>query len=115
MSDPTTIYYDNLSNIQPTNNPVFHPRTKHIEVHYHFFYERVLSGEVELVYVPTDRQTTNIFTKSLGIDKLWQFSGVLGVQHLDMPNLRGRNSERSERAESDKEFGSANEAKDGYG
>ena len=36
VSDPTTIYCDNLSNIQLAKNPVFHARTKHIEVHYHF-------------------------------------------------------------------------------
>ena len=55
VSDPTTMYCDNLNNIQLSKNPVFHARTKHIEVHYHFVRERVLSSEVELVYVPTDR------------------------------------------------------------
>ena len=34
--DPTLIYYNNLSSIQLVKNPVFHARTKHIEVHYHF-------------------------------------------------------------------------------
>ena len=78
VSDTTTIYCDNLSNIQLAKNPVFHARTKDIEVHYHFVRERVLSGEVELLYVPTDRQTADIFTKPLGLDKLRQFSGALG-------------------------------------
>ena len=71
-------------------NPVFHARTKHIEVHYRFVCECVLSGEVELQYVSTDRQNANIFTKPLGLDKLRQFSGVLGLWHLDVPNLRGK-------------------------
>ena len=48
VSDPTTIYCDNLSSIQLAKNPIFHARTKHIEVYYHFIRERVLSGEVEL-------------------------------------------------------------------
>ena len=48
VSDPMTIYCDNLSNIQLVKKSVFHARTKHIEVHYHFVCERVLSGEVEL-------------------------------------------------------------------
>ena len=43
VSDPTTIYCDELSNIQLAKNLVFHARTKHIEVHYHFVRERVLS------------------------------------------------------------------------
>ena len=128
VSDPTTIYCDNLSSIQLAKNPVFHARTKHIEVHYHFVRERVLSGEVELQYVPTDRQPTDIFTKPLGLDKLRQFSGALGLRHLDMLNLRGRTvpndqareQERSGRdrdTESDEEFdfGSAEEAEDRVG
>jgi hypothetical protein len=109
------IYCDNLSSIQLAKNPVFHARTKHIEVHYHFVRERVLSGEVELQYVPTDLQTADIFTKPLGLDKLRQFSGALGLRHLDMPNLRGReetnpndsdSESRSEKAESDRRFDS---------
>jgi hypothetical protein len=93
VSDPTVIYSDNLSSIQLAKNPFFHARTKHIEVHYHFVCERVLSGEVELQYVPTDRQTADIFTKPLGLDKLRQFSGALGLHNLDVPNLRGRHDQ----------------------
>jgi hypothetical protein len=84
------IYCDNLSSIQLVKNPVFHARTKHIEVHYHFLRERVLSGEVELKHVLTDRHVADIFTKALGLEKLRQFSGALGLRHLDVPNLRGR-------------------------
>ena len=84
------IHCDNLSSIQLVKNPVFHARTKHIEVHYHFIREHVLSGEIELQYVPTDRQTADIFTKPLGLDKLRQFLCALGLRHLDVPNLRGR-------------------------
>ena len=68
---------------------MFHARTKQIEVHYHFVRERVLSGEVELRYVQTDRQVANIFNKALGSDKLQHFSEMLGVQRLDVPHLRG--------------------------
>jgi hypothetical protein len=90
VSDPMEIYCDNLSSIQLAKNLVFHARTKHIEVHYHFVQERVLSGDIELTYVPTNRQIADIFTKPLGLDKLRQFSGALGLCHLDVPNLRGR-------------------------
>jgi hypothetical protein len=90
VSDLTVIYSDNLSSIQLAKSPVFHAWTKHIKVHYHFVHERVLSGEVELQYVPTDRQMADIFTKPLGLDKLRQFSGALGLRHLDVPHLRGR-------------------------
>ena len=41
VSDPTTIYCDNLNYIQLAKNLVFHARTKHIELHYHFVRKRV--------------------------------------------------------------------------
>ena len=90
VSEPTVLYCDNFNNIQLVKNPVFHTRTKHSEVHYHFVHERVLSSEVELVYVPTDRQTADIFTKPLSLDKLRHLSSVLNLQHLDIVNLKGR-------------------------
>jgi len=49
------IYCDNLSSIQLAKNPVVHARTKHIEVHYYFIREKVLEGEIDLVYVNTQR------------------------------------------------------------
>ena len=76
--------------MQVAKNPLFHARTKHIEVHYHFVCERVLSGEVELRYVRTDLQVVNIFTKALSLDKLQHFSKMLGFQHLNVPHLRTR-------------------------
>ena len=48
VADPIPIYCDTMSSIQLAKNPVFHARTKHIEAHYHFVRECVLSGEVEL-------------------------------------------------------------------
>ena len=67
------LYCDNLSSIQLARNPVFHARTKHIKVHYHFIQEKVLSGEIDLEYVNTKEQVADIFTKALGAEKLRQF------------------------------------------
>ena len=36
IEDPTTIYCDNMSARAMTKNPVFHCRTKHIEIRHHF-------------------------------------------------------------------------------
>ena len=96
VSDPTTIFCDNLSSTHLAKNPVFHARTKHIEVHYHFVRERVLSGEVELTHVSTDRQIADIFTKPHGLDKLRHFSGELGLRQFDTPNSRGRKEQEEE-------------------
>jgi hypothetical protein len=62
------IYCDNLNNIQLVRNPVFHARTKHIEVHYHFIREKVLASEIDLIYVNTEDHVADIFTKVLGAE-----------------------------------------------
>ena len=54
VDERAVIYCDNLSSIQLARNPVFHARTKHIEVHYHFIWERVLARDIDLVYIGTD-------------------------------------------------------------
>jgi len=38
---PVVIYCDNISSILLANNPVYHARTKHIEVHYHFIRKKI--------------------------------------------------------------------------
>ena len=49
---------------------MFHARTKDIEVHYHCIRERVLDGDIDLIYVRKDKQVADIFTKALGAEKL---------------------------------------------
>ena len=95
--------------MQLTKNPIFHARTKHIEVHYHFVHKRFMIGEVELRYAWTDRQVTNIFTKVLGTDKLQHFSKMFGIHHLDLPHFRGRATEEPKKEPTDEGMGRAEE------
>ena len=67
---------------------MFHARTKHIEVHYHFVQERALDGNIDLTYVRIDEQVADIFTKALGAEKLRRFQAMLGVQEMVL-SLRG--------------------------
>jgi hypothetical protein len=82
------IYCDNLSSIQLAKNLVFHARTKHIEVHYHFIREEVLAGEIDFIYVSTKDQVVDILTKVLGVEKHRRFRSMLGVMELEL-SLRG--------------------------
>jgi hypothetical protein len=67
------IYCDNISNILLVNNPVYHVRTKHIEVHCHFIREEVLAKEIDLIHVSTKDQIVDIFTKALSTYELRKF------------------------------------------
>jgi hypothetical protein len=75
---PIVIYCDNINSILFTNNPVYHARTKHIEVHYHFIREKVLAKEIDLIHVSIEDQVANIFIKALSTNKLKMF-GLLEV------------------------------------
>jgi hypothetical protein len=85
---PTVIYCDNISSILLANNPVYHARTKHIQVHYHFIRKKVLAKEIDLIHVSIENQVANIFTKALGTNKLKKFQKMLGVLEVDL-SLRG--------------------------
>jgi hypothetical protein len=82
------IYYDNISSILLANNPVYHGRTKHIKVHYHFIRKKVIAKEINLIHVSTKDQVADIFTKALGTDKLKRFGKMFGVLEVDL-SLRG--------------------------
>ena len=57
------LYYDNQLATRSAENPIFHARTKHVELYYHFVREKTLQGEVNLKYVNTYNQVVDIFTK----------------------------------------------------
>jgi len=73
------IYCDNINSILLANNSVYHVRTKHIEVHYHFIREKFLAKEIDLIHVSTEDRVLNIFTKALSTDKLRKFRKMLSV------------------------------------
>ena len=76
---PTMIYCDNQSCIKLSENLVFHDRSKHIEIRYHFIRDWVQRGAVRLAYVSTDDQVADILTKSLPKGKQVRFRGMMGV------------------------------------
>ena len=44
---------------------MFHDKSKHIEVRYHFIWDMVQKGDVKLKYVPIELQVLDVLTKPL--------------------------------------------------
>lgn len=63
------IYCDNITAIALASNPIYHARTKHIEVDYHFIREKVLRWDIQVRYVSSIDQLADIFTK--GLNSIW--------------------------------------------
>uniref|UniRef100_A0A2N9I0T5 Reverse transcriptase Ty1/copia-type domain-containing protein n=1 Tax=Fagus sylvatica TaxID=28930 RepID=A0A2N9I0T5_FAGSY len=71
--DPPLLWCDNLFALALASNPMFHARTKHIEVDYHFIREKVVRRDVVVKFVSTTDQLADILTKclpSLGFTRL---------------------------------------------
>lgn len=63
--DPSIIWCDNVSAIALATNPVFHARTKHVEVDFHFVREKISLKQLQVRHVPSVCQVADIFTKPL--------------------------------------------------
>nr|GEY28087.1 retrovirus-related Pol polyprotein from transposon TNT 1-94 [Tanacetum cinerariifolium] len=64
------MYCDNKSAIALCCNNVQHSRSKHIDTRYHFIKEHVENGVIELYFINTEYQLTDLFTKALGRDRI---------------------------------------------
>jgi hypothetical protein len=60
-----TLWCDNVSAIALASNPVFHARTKHIEVDYYFVREKVVNRDISVTFISSGDQIADVFTKGL--------------------------------------------------
>lgn len=79
---PPIVWSDNLSAAALASNPIFHAWTKHIELDIYFVRDKVLNHELNIRYVPTAEQTTDIFTKALGTSRFLYLRDKLNVIQL---------------------------------
>ncbi|PKU66220.1 Retrovirus-related Pol polyprotein from transposon TNT 1-94 [Dendrobium catenatum] len=63
QKEPTTIHCDNLSAIAIARNPVFHARTKHIEIDFHFIRQHLLTANIRIQHIDSQEQIADILTK----------------------------------------------------
>ena len=55
----------NTSAINLTKNPIQHSKTKNIEIRHHFIRDHIQKGDIEIMFVKTENQLANLFTKPL--------------------------------------------------
>eukprot|EP00253_Pinus_taeda_P020447 PITA_20447 len=77
--DPTVIYCDNQSCIKFSKNPVFHERSKHIDIRYHHLRDCVVKRIMMLQYISTEEQDADILTKALSKGKFEFHRDRIGV------------------------------------
>jgi hypothetical protein len=76
------LWCDNLGATYLSANPVFHARTKHIEVDFHFVREKVAQGLLQIRFISTKDQVADGFTKPIPVKELERFRHNLNLDKV---------------------------------
>jgi hypothetical protein len=79
VNDPVNLFIDNQSAIKLICNPVYHKRTKHIDIQYHFIREKYEDGYIKPIYISSENQLADILTKPLNHLRLMKLRNILCV------------------------------------
>jgi hypothetical protein len=72
---------DNTSVISVAKNPVFHKKMRHVERRHNFLGDHVEKGDIEMRYIDTERQLTDIFTKPFDSSRFANLRGEIDACH----------------------------------
>uniref|UniRef100_A0A034WRD0 Retrovirus-related Pol polyprotein from transposon TNT 1-94 n=1 Tax=Bactrocera dorsalis TaxID=27457 RepID=A0A034WRD0_BACDO len=75
-----TMYGDNLSSQHLAQNPVYHNRSKHIDIRFHYIREVVKNNVIDLRYLSTDNMPADLLTKNLCKSKHVKLIELLGMK-----------------------------------
>jgi hypothetical protein len=84
----TCIFCENQSCIKLSEKPVFHDKSKQVEIKFHYIQYLVKNGVVKLHYIGTNKQIADVLTKPLSKVEFEYFRDKLGMVQKDFTHKR---------------------------
>jgi hypothetical protein len=88
LSSPPNLWCDNIGATYLAANPVFHARTKHVEIDFHFVQDLVAAKALQIMFIPSKEQVADVLTKPVASNRFPWFCSKLNLQASPL-TLRG--------------------------